>query len=214
MAEWDGSRFFQGNWRHICVDMQRMFAEDTPWHIPWIDGVKDQIIEVSGRCAAQTIFTRFIPPQTAADAGGNWRDYYEKWRMMTRAHLAQELVDILPELRQFTPPARVFDKPGYSPWQDGRLHAHLRDAHVTSLVVSGGETDVCVLATILGAIDLGYRTLLLEDAVCGSADETHDAALTVLRQRFSVQLDITATDTFLRAKTQSAPSARSYWPAQ
>jgi hypothetical protein len=28
-----------GNWRHICVDMQRMFAEDTPWHVPWMKEV-------------------------------------------------------------------------------------------------------------------------------------------------------------------------------
>jgi hypothetical protein len=25
-----------GNWRHICVDVQRMFAEETPWHVPWM----------------------------------------------------------------------------------------------------------------------------------------------------------------------------------
>ena len=184
--------------------MQRMFAEDTPWHIPWIDGVKSQILEVSARCAAETIFTRFMPPRSASDRGGGWRDYYEKWRMMTRDHLPDEMIDILPELRRFTPPARVFDKPGYSPWQDGRLHARLRAENVTSLVVSGGETDVCVLATVLGAIDLGYRTLLLEDAVCGSADETHDATLTVLRQRFSAQLDIAGTHDFLEQCAASA----------
>ena len=197
MSDWDASRFCGANWRHICVDMQRMFAEDTPWHVPWMNTIKDQVLELSSRHAERTIFTRFLPPRTAEDAGGAWRDYYEKWRMMTRRHLAAELVDILPDLRRFVPPASLFDKSGYSPWQDGRLHEALRRDGVTALAISGGETDVCVLATVLGAIDLGYRTVLLEDAICGSADETHDASLTVLGERFSVQLDLVATDTFL-----------------
>lgn len=76
---------------------------------------------------------------------------------------------------------------------------------MTALAISGGETDVCVLATVLGAIDLGYRTVLLEDAICGSADETHDASLTVLGERFSVQLDLVPTADFLEGCARSAP---------
>jgi nicotinamidase-related amidase len=64
-------------------------------------------------------------------------------------------------------------------------------------VVSGGETDVCVLATTLGAIDLGYRVVLLRDAVCSGADDTHDASLVLLNDRFSVQLDLSTTEEFL-----------------
>ncbi len=174
-----------------------MFAEDTPWHVPWMGGVKDQIIEVSSRHAARTIFTRFIPPVRAEDAHGSWKEYYEKWWMMTRENLPQGLVDVLPELRQFIPPARIFDKPGYSPWLDGRLNVTLRNEKVTSLVISGGETDVCVLATMLGAIDLGYHTVVLEDALCGGADETHEAALKIFGDRFSTQLDLISTEAFL-----------------
>lgn len=205
MTAWDAARFCRTNWRHLCVDMQRMFAEDTPWHVPWMERVKDEVVEVSGRHSERTIFTRFMPPETAEDACGAWRDYYRKWPMMTRSALPPELLDILPELRRFTPPARQFDKQGYSPWLDGRLHAALRRDGVTALAISGGETDVCVLATVLGAIDLGYRTVLLEDAICGSADETHDASLTVLGERFSVQLDLVPTADFLEGCARSAP---------
>jgi nicotinamidase-related amidase len=203
---WNASAFCRGNWRHICVDMQRMFAEDTPWHVPWMDGVKDQVIEVSTRHAARTIFTRFIPPRDAEEMDGAWRGYYEKWWMMTRDQLPAELVDILADLRRLTPPARIFDKQRYSPWLDGRLHASLREERVTSLAISGGETDVCVLATVLGAIDLGYRTVLLDDAICGSADETHDATLKVLGARFSVQLDLVPTQRFLEDCSAFSPA--------
>ena len=27
------------NWVHLCVDMQRMFAEQTDWHAPWMQRV-------------------------------------------------------------------------------------------------------------------------------------------------------------------------------
>jgi nicotinamidase-related amidase len=80
---------------------------------------------------------------------------------------------------------------------DGRLHHVLRSDGVDTLVITGGETDVCVLATVLGGIDLGYRVVVLEDAVCSGADETHNAALTLLGDRFSVQLDLVDTETFL-----------------
>ncbi|MGO6900177.1 cysteine hydrolase, partial [Rhizobium ruizarguesonis] len=31
------------NWIHLCIDMQRVFAEDTPWHVPWTREVSPQI---------------------------------------------------------------------------------------------------------------------------------------------------------------------------
>jgi nicotinamidase-related amidase len=187
-----------GDWRHICIDMQRMFAEDTPWHVIWMNRVMPQVGEVAGTHPERTIFTRFMPPRTAGQMSGTWQDYYRKWWMMTGQHLPPELTDLVPDLRRLVPPARIFDKQTYSPWHDGRLHAALQESAVTSLAVSGGETDVCVLSTVLGAIDLGYKVVLLKDAVCSGADETHEASLKLLGDRFSVQLELVETDAFLR----------------
>ncbi|TNM60261.1 cysteine hydrolase family protein [Aliirhizobium smilacinae] len=186
-----------GNSRHICVDAQRMFAEDTPWYVSWMAKLLPQLLEVSERHAERTIFTRFIPPKCADDALGSWRDYYQKWSMMTGEHLPQELLGSTPSLQMLVPPARIFDKMTYSPWVDGRLFTHLRQEDVETVVVTGGETDVCVLATVLGAIDLGFHVIVLSDAVCSGADETHDAAVDVLGDRFSVQLDLMKTEEFL-----------------
>lgn len=72
-----------GNWRHIYVDAQQMFAEDTPWYVPWMARVLPQLTEVSQRHAERTVFTRFVPPLRVQDARGSWKDYYEKWWMMT-----------------------------------------------------------------------------------------------------------------------------------
>ncbi|MGE7368558.1 cysteine hydrolase family protein [Neorhizobium sp. NPDC001467] len=177
--------------------MQRMFAEDTPWHVGWMNRVLPQIEAVSSRFAAKTVFTRFVPPDNSEQANGAWQAYYRKWQNMTLEHLPLELVDLVAPLARLVPPATVFDKATYSPWTDGRLHVSFYRQNVTSVVVSGGETDVCVLATVLGAIDFGYKVVVLSDAVCSGADATHDAALTLLGDRFSTQLDVMTSEQFM-----------------
>jgi nicotinamidase-related amidase len=190
-------RMAEDNWIHLCIDMQRMFAEQTPWHVPWMQRVSPQIQEVVERHAQRTIFTRFVPPRQAAEMPGMWRSYYEKWEVMTLDRLGPEMVDLVPSLKALVPPARVFDKMTYSPWTTGELHHVLAGEGVDTLVMSGGETDVCVLAAALGAIDLGYRVVLLKDAVCSGTDVTHDASLEVLGDRFSVQVEFLQTEQFL-----------------
>ena len=40
---------------------------------------------------------------------------------------------------------------------------------------------MCVLATVIGAVDHGYRVIVVvTDAVCSSSDEGHDAMLETL----------------------------------
>ncbi|MGZ2383774.1 cysteine hydrolase family protein [Rhizobium brockwellii] len=186
------------HWIHLCIDMQRMFAENTPWHVPWMKEVSPQIQEISRRYPQRTVFTRFVPPKRAEDMHGMWRSYYEKWDTMTLERLGPDMVDLVPSLKALVPPARIFDKMTYSPWTTGELHRVLAGEGVQTLAISGGETDVCVLAAALGAVDLGYRVILLKDAVCSGADDTHDASLELLGDRFSVQLEISSTEDVLR----------------
>jgi isochorismate hydrolase len=58
-----------------------------------------------------------------------------------------------------------------SAFAEPTLLAHLQKREADALIVSGSETDVCVLATVLDAVDLGYRVIVLRDAVCSSSDE-------------------------------------------
>lgn len=185
-------------WRHLCVDMQRVFAEDTPWHVRWMDRIVPQVAAITAQRPESTIFTRFIPPANPESAPGAWKKYYRKWADMTGDRLPAEMLEITPPLGRFTPPALQYDKPFYSPWCDGRLHRHLQASNIRQLIVTGGETDVCVMATVLGAIDIGYEIVLVSDAVCSGADETHDATLTVFSSRFSLQLDVMDTEQVLR----------------
>lgn len=65
-------------------------------------------------------------------------------------------------------------------------------------VISGGETDICVLSTILGAIDRSHRVVVAKDALCSSSDETHDALMTLYEERFAQQVEAVTTDVILR----------------
>jgi nicotinamidase-related amidase len=64
--------------------------------------------------------------------------------------------------------------PWATPWMErvAPFVAALTQKHVNTLVVSGGETDVCVLATVLAAVDRGYRVILAQDALCSSSDHS------------------------------------------
>jgi nicotinamidase-related amidase len=116
---------------------------------------------------------------------------------MTREQLAPGLVDLVPSLKRHVPPARVLDKQVYSPWVGTSLQAELRKEGFDTLVITGGETDVCVLAAVMGAIDLGYRVVVPTDAVFSSADATHDAMLGIYSSRFGQQLTVCKTQDLL-----------------
>ena len=183
---------------HICVDMQRLFAENTDWHTPWMERVLPKVVRIVEAHPERTIFTRFIPAEQPGQGRGTWRRYYEKWESMTISRLGEARVELVPELRRFVPPAKEIDKKVYSPWLEGKLDDVLRDTSIDTLVVSGGETDVCVLATVLGAVDRGYRVVVATDALCSSSDETHDAMMTLYHRRYGQQVETITTETILQ----------------
>jgi nicotinamidase-related amidase len=46
---------------HLCVDMQRMFSEDTEWKMSWLPRVLPNVMEITAAHPERTVFTRFIP---------------------------------------------------------------------------------------------------------------------------------------------------------
>ena len=184
---------------HLCVDMQKMFAEDTEWKMPWLKRVLPNIIGITSAHPEKTIFTRFIPARKPGQGVGMWRHYYERWASMTIDQIGPAMVGLVPELATFVPPARVFDKHVYSPWTGSELHQQLRSTGIDTVIITGGETDVCVLSTMLGAIDWGFRVILVTDALCSSADETHEAMMNIYMNRFGEQAETVTTDTLLES---------------
>jgi hypothetical protein len=122
--------------------MQRMFAESTEWKMPWLPRVLPNIATIVSAHPEKTVFTRFIPARRPGQGVGMWRHYYRRWSSMTIDELGLEMINLVPELAAFVPPAKIFDKFVYSPWIGTTLHTELRSAGVDTIVISGGETDV------------------------------------------------------------------------
>ncbi|MGY4623934.1 cysteine hydrolase family protein [Bradyrhizobium sp. USDA 4486] len=179
---------------HLCIDMQNIFAPGGLWATPWMERVLPTIAAIASRYRERTIFTRFITPQDPEDRPGQWQSYFHRWREATRRHLPPSALDLVPALGRLVPPAAVVDKPAYSAFSNPALARLLVAKHVGTVVITGAETDVCVLSTVLSAVDLGFRVVIVEDALCSSSDVGHDALMTMYRTRFHGQVDLVTAE--------------------
>jgi nicotinamidase-related amidase len=177
--------------------MQRLFSENTDWATPWMARVTPLVEKLCQAHPDSLVFTRFIPAARPGEGEGVWARYWTRWASMTLQNLPADMTDLVPPLQRFAPPAPVIDKTHYSPWVSSALEAELKRRKSDTLIVTGGETDVCVLATVLGAVDRGYRIVLATDALCSGSDETHDAMIDVYHSRYDQQVETLQVDALL-----------------
>ena len=78
----------------------------------------------------------------------------------------------------------VFRKPGYDGFAGTSLDGALRARGVTSLVVTGTMTDICVLATVIGALHREYRVSVVEDGVATLWPEIQRATLDIIGRAY------------------------------
>jgi nicotinamidase-related amidase len=143
------------------------------------------VATLAGRHPERTLFTRFIRPERPDQMPGMWQRYYTRWRPATRECLDLNLLELMPPLAALCPPEIVIDKTRYSGFAEPKLLAHLREREADALIISGSETDICVLAIVLSAVDLGYRVIVIRDAVCSSSDEGHDMLMRLYHTRLA-----------------------------
>ena len=65
--------------------------------------------------------------------------------------------------------AKLFEKDFFDLTKENKIRAHLARLKKKQMVVAGCETDVCVLQSCLGLIDLGYDVFVVEDLLFSSA---------------------------------------------
>lgn len=78
----------------------------------------------------------------------------------------------------------VIRKRRYDAFAGSDLDGALRARAVTSLVVAGTMTDICVLATVMGAFNREYRVTVVDDAVSTLWPEIQRATLDIIGRAF------------------------------
>jgi nicotinamidase-related amidase len=173
---------------HLCLDMQNMIGPAGPWAARWAERVLPSVVSLVEHAPERSLFTRFIPPFDVPETDGAWRDFYRKWSGLTRSQVDPSLLDLMPPLPMFVPPALVFDKARFSAFSSPALAAYVRSLQADTIILSGAETEMCVLATALAGLDLGYRVVIARDAICSASDSCHDGVQRVFDERFTAQI--------------------------
>jgi ureidoacrylate peracid hydrolase len=92
-------------------------------------------------------------------------------------------VEVVPDLVP-GPDDLVVRKHGYDAFAGTPLDAALRARGVECVVVTGTLTDVCVLATVVGAFHREYRITVVEDGVATLWPEIQRATLDTVRRAY------------------------------
>jgi isochorismate hydrolase len=83
--------------------------------------------------------------------------------------------------------AKLFEKDFFDLTKEKEIRDHLARLQKQQFVIAGCETDVCVLQSCLGLIDLGYEVFVIEDLVFSSAHDV-EAALARMQTEGAVLL--------------------------
>jgi nicotinamidase-related amidase len=126
-----------------------------------------------------------------------------KGRILVRGEYGHDIIDELTPL----PGELVIDKPGKGSFHGTSLGAELAELGVTSLIVTGVTTEVCVHTTVREANDRGYECLVLSDCVGSYFPEFQRVGLEMISAQGGIFGWVAPSESFLHALTlQEIPS--------
>ena len=178
---------------HIVVDMQELFRSHPDWGTQALTDIVPAIQRLLSAHPDNAYFSRFVPAQNPDQAVGAWQRYYRRWASVTLEKIDPATVDVLPELRSWA--KRVGDKTGYSAMAIPGLRKAVLDSQC--VILTGVETDVCVLATAIDAMEAGLRVILAIDGLTSSSQTCHAKALDILHDRFDEQIELATVEQIL-----------------
>lgn len=149
---------------------------------------------------------------------------FEKERLVRNSQLLLRLAGILefpvlattqysrglgptvPEIASLLPPGEVIDKTAFSCFGSGDFCSAVRSlpGNRNTLIVCGMETHICVLQTVLGALDQGYLVHVASDAVSSRAEWNWHIGL---RRMEAAGALISSTETIIYELLRNSASA-------
>ncbi|MCW2632914.1 MAG: isochorismatase hydrolase [Pseudonocardia sp.] len=130
-------------------------------------------------------------------------DLGPKGRILVRGEFGHDIVDELAPL----PDEVVIDKPGKGSFHATGLQELLQAEGVTSLIVTGVTTEVCVHTTVREANDRGYECLVLSDCTGSYFPEFQAAGLAMIAAQGGIFGWVAPSTEFLTALDSLSPAA-------
>jgi nicotinamidase-related amidase len=180
----------------VVVDMQRGFVE--PGQAMEVPPARDTVpvictlLDAFRAARLPVVFTAFVyspdvpllvgelhPEHRPAPAGAA-RGFGRPSSCCLEGDPSAQVIDALAP-REGEP---VIHKRRYDAFAGSDLDGVLRARQVTSLVVTGTMTDICVLATVVGAFNREYRVTVVDDAVSTLWPEIQRATLDIIGRAF------------------------------
>lgn len=120
-------------------------------------------------------------------------------RVLVRGEYGHDIIEELYPL----PDEPVIDKPGKGSFYATTLGSLLEAKGISSLIVCGVTTEVCVHTTVREANDRGYECLVLSDCVGSYFPEFQAAGLKMIAAQGGIFGWVTNSQTFLSALTSN-----------
>jgi len=98
----------------------------------------------------------------------------------------------------------VVIKKGFGGFHHTELDTILRNVGVTTCVMSGVTTCICVSTTVRGGTELNYRMLIAKDAIAEAQREAHDAELKIFQRCYGDVLSSDEIIAMLRGAVKAA----------
>jgi len=102
-----------------------------------------------------------------------------KTPVVLTSHYTKGLGSIIPEIIQTAPGVEPLEKTSFGCFGEPGFLAHLKDRapHANSLLLAGVESHICVMQTVLGALDAGYLVHVAADATSSRTRENWQIGL-------------------------------------
>ncbi|MEM7130277.1 MAG: isochorismatase family cysteine hydrolase [Chloroflexota bacterium] len=201
IPEWSSTISADSEMMLLVIDMQKLFITDkkSPWSDPDMLELVPNIKALNmGVGAKNSLFTLFRPPVDWQDEHKSWRTYYYYSQKVTTEFLGTEAMEVIDDFMAEVgnPATKIASKKTASAFASPEFNAMIEKADPLFLVICGIETDYCVLATALDALNRGYYVVIPLDA-CASSAATGQSNAEGIFKRFPEQLWVTDTKTFL-----------------
>ena len=97
-------------------------------------------------------------------------DYFRIPMVVTLERPIARKGGVPPEIKSDLGPfASIFEKDFFDLTKESRIRKHLSGLKKKQVVIIGCETDVCVLQSCLGLLDLGYEVFVVDDLIFSSS---------------------------------------------